>query len=90
MGVEVTAAANGVPVPKIDALLDMGTDGDEPEETPANKLLARLVLFVSTLGNSDSRGFGGAIKSKTGVEGLAGTELVAGGAEYPGLKEEEL
>lgn len=85
---DATAAADGVPVPKTDMPLDMGTEGEEPEETPANKLLARLVLFVSIFGNSDSLGFGGAIRSKTGVDELAGIELFVGVAENPEVKDE--
>ena len=66
-------------MPNKEAPLDTGFEGEEVDETPANRLLARLALLVSTLGTSDSRGFGGAIRSKTGVG------LVAGGAEYPAL-----
>ena len=90
MGGDTADAAGWVPMPKIDAPLDAGVDGEALVETPANKLLARLVLLVSTLGNSDSRGFGGAIKSNAGVGGLAGAELVKEATEFPELKDEEL
>ena len=75
-------------VPNKDAPPDTGIDGEELEETPANKLLARLFLFVSTFGNSDSRGFGGAMRSKAG-EGLAGEEYIEEGAACPDWKEDE-
>ena len=66
----------------MDAPEETGVDGEVLAETPANRLFARLDLLVSTLGKSDSRGFGGAIRSKAGAE-LTGTEFVELGADEP-------
>jgi hypothetical protein len=60
----------------MDAPEETGVDGEVLAETPANRLFARLDLLVSTLGKSDSRGFGGAIRSKAGAV-LALTKLLA-------------